>query len=119
MQLLRLEGQLTGKELVEDHTERVDVGARVDVEAARLRLLRAHVGWRADQIPGLGLDRPLAQALLGGLGDAKVDHLGHRVPVAAHQDVRGLQVSMDHTFLVCMLDRLAHVDEELQAAADR
>ena len=53
-------------------------------------------------------ERPLGQPLVDGLGDAEVDHLGHRLAVdERHQHVRRLDVAMDNPLLVRVLDRLA------------
>ena len=53
-------------------------------------LLRAHVGRRADDVPGGGLARA------DGPGDAEVGH--QRVP-GVQQDVRRLDVPVDHVAL--------------------
>ena len=47
---LRVEGPFAGEQLVEQHAERVDVRAGVDVEIRHLRLLGAHVLRRADEL---------------------------------------------------------------------
>ena len=41
------------------HAQRVDVGPRVDVQPAHLRLLGAHVQWRADHLRDVGEQRRL------------------------------------------------------------
>ena len=46
--LLLLQRRRAGQQLVEQHAQRVDVAARVDVQAAHLGLLGAHVLERAD-----------------------------------------------------------------------
>ena len=68
--------------------------------------------------PNCGEQRPLGQPLVGRLGDAEVDHLGHRLAVVErHQDVRRLDVAVDDPLLVGVLDRLADRDEQLQPLA--
>ena len=52
------------QQFVEQHAERVDVAARVDVQAAHLRLLRTHVGRRADELLELREERLVGQPLL-------------------------------------------------------
>jgi hypothetical protein len=60
---LRVEWWSTGEELVEQHTERVDVGPRVDVEVRHLRLLGTHVLRCADHLTQLGVDSVLGETL--------------------------------------------------------
>ena len=57
---------------------------------------------------------------LSGLGDAEVDHLGHRLAVVQRdQDVRRLEVAVDDAFLMGVLHGLADVGEQLQPLARR
>ena len=52
---------------------------RVSMSRPRqLGLLGAHVQRRADELGEAGEQRLLGELLPGGLGDAEVDHLGHR-----------------------------------------
>ena len=103
-----LERQRAGEQLVQHDAERIDVRARVDIERRELRLLRAHVLRRADQVTD---HRVRAARLLverHGLGDAEVDHLGARPAVDLRdQQVAGLEVAMDHALLVRVLHGLA------------
>ena len=56
--------------------------------------------------------------LLGRLGHAEVDHLGHRLAVVERdQHVGRLDVAVDDALLVGVLDRLADRDEQLQPLA--
>ena len=64
--------------------------------------------------------RPIGQPRAGRLGDAEVDHLGHRLAVVeGDQDVRRLQVAVDDALLVGVLHGLADRDEELEPLARR
>ena len=55
------------------------------------------------------------QPSLGGLGDAEINHLGHRHAVVQRdQDVRGLDVAVDDALLVRVLDGLADLDEQVE-----
>ena len=66
----------------------------------------------------LGEQRPLGQPLVDRLGDAEVDHLGHRLAVVERdQHVRRLDVAVDDPLLVGVLDRLADRDEQLEPLA--
>ena len=53
---LASKGVLAGQQLVEQHPQAVDVAARIDVQTAHLRLLRTHVGGRADELLEGGID---------------------------------------------------------------
>ena len=66
----------------------------------------------------VGEERLLGQLLVGGFGDAEVDHLrhGHAV-VQCDQDVRRLDVAVDDALLVGVLDGLADLDEQFQPLA--
>ena len=55
--LARLERPRAGEQLVEQHAETVDIGARVDVLAGEAELLGAHVGGRADELADAGGER--------------------------------------------------------------
>ena len=104
-----------GQQLVQQHTEAVDVGAGVDVEPGHLGLFGRHVLGRPDHLPKLGEQGLLGQFGRRRLGDSEVDHLRHRDPVVQrHQDVRRFQVPMDHTFLVRVLHRVTHLSEQLE-----
>ena len=114
-QRLLVEGRLAHHQFIEQHAQAVDVRARVDVHAVGAGLLRTHVRRRADHLPVLGEERLLGQPLVERLGDAEVDH--HRRWFAVHQrheDIRGFDIAMDDTFVVRVLDGLAHHLEELQ-----
>ena len=53
--------------------------------------------------------------MIGGLGQAEVDDLGHGLAVdLGHQDVRGLQVAVDDGLLVGVLHAVADLGEQLQ-----
>ena len=109
-----LEGSGAGEQLVEQGAEGVDVGAGVDIEGRHLRLLGAHVGGGADQPMGGGEKGLVGEPAVHGLGDTEIDHLGQRPAVLdRHQHVRGLEVAVNHAFLVGMLHGGAHLEEEL------
>ena len=76
---LLVERRRAGEQFVEQHAQRVDVAAGVDVEAGHLRLLGAHVERRADHLGEGGEQRLLGELLARRLGHAEVDHLGHRL----------------------------------------
>ena len=70
---------------------------------------------RADDQPEVGEDRFLGQALVGGLRNAEVDHLGNRPTILhGHEDVLWLDVAVDDPFLVCVLDGATNENEEVE-----
>jgi len=80
--------------------------------------VRAASHRRADHHPELCVDRLRGQLLRRGLGHAEVDDLRHRLVVAdRHQNVSGLQVAVDHRFLVRVLHPRADLQEQLQTLA--
>ena len=118
MQLFCGEGRAAGEQLVEDHTERINVGPCVDVEVVEFRLLGGHVLQRADDLPDFCVHRPLGQLLAGRLGHAEVDDLRHRFAVVERdQHVRRFEVAVDYSFLVGVLHGLADGDEEFEPFA--
>ena len=76
------------QQLVECRPQRVHVGAGVHQAVLALRLLRAHVAQRAQQVAGHG---QLSVAL--ALGQAEVGD--PEVAAAVHQQVRRLNVAVD------------------------
>jgi hypothetical protein len=110
---LCLEGRLAREQLVEQHAQAVDVAARINVQARHLRLLRRHVGRRADELVQLRIDRVVGESSFRRLGDTEVNDLGHGLAVVhRHEDVRGLDVAVDDALLVRVLDGLANLDEQ-------
>jgi hypothetical protein len=119
-QLLGVKRQLPHQQLIQDHSQGIDVRPRVDVQAGHLCLLRAHVLGRPDELALLGEQRPLGQAVIGRLGDPEIDDLGHRpVVLDDDQNVRWLEVPVDDALLMGVLDGLADGDEKPQALLSR
>ena len=58
----------------------------------------------------------IRQPLVGRrLGDAKINHLGHRhAIIVGHQDVRGFNVAMNDALLMRVLNGLGDVDEQAE-----
>ena len=84
--MLGVERRSARQQLVEQNTEAVNVTACIEVQPTHLRLLRAHVSGRADELVVLRVDRFLRQLSLRRLGDAKVDDLGHRHAVVQRDE---------------------------------
>ena len=87
--IVALERQLACDHLVQHHSQRPDIGARVD--RVSQRLLRRHVRCRAHAGVDSGKLRRSRH-----LGQAEIHQLGHRLarPVLAKHDVRGLDVAV-------------------------
>ena len=71
LQPLALERRGAGQQLVEQHAQRIDVAAGVDVELVELGLLGAHVLDRADHLAELGEHRPFGELLAVALATPK------------------------------------------------
>jgi hypothetical protein len=98
--------RIAREQLEEHRTERVDVARRSDDLIAG-RLLGAHVVGRADAQPRLGQARPARRSHRER--DAEVPH--DRLP-RLDQDVRGLDVAVDHAVLVRVFERARHRHRE-------
>ena len=46
---LGIERRAAGQQLIQQHAQRIDIAARIDIQPAEHRLFRAHVGRRADR----------------------------------------------------------------------
>src|SRR5262249_37128413 len=115
LQPLAIKGRRTREQFVQEHAQCIDVGAGVDIYAAHLSLLRAHVERRADHRRELRVQRLVGQFLIYRLGDAKVDYFDDGSTVLEwHQDVGRLDIPVDDALLVSVLNRLTGVDEQLQ-----
>ena len=99
--------------------KRVDVRACVDVLRGHLRLFRAHVLGRPDELALLGEDGLLRQSLVECLGHTEVDDLwNHPVFLGRDKDVGGLDVPVNDPLLVGVLDGVADLHEQLQPLLD-
>ena len=109
---LGIKGRHPREQFVKQHAQRVNIAARVDVQPAHFRLLRAHVRRRADELLECREQRLVGQSPLRGLGDSEINHLRHRhAVVQRYQDVRWLDVAMDDSLLMRVLDRVANLRE--------
>jgi hypothetical protein len=112
LQRLRIERRLPREQFVEQHAQRIDVAARIDIERVKLRLLRTHVGRRSDELRERREHRRVRQPPLRRLRDPEIDHLRHRhIVVLRHQNIRRFDVAVDHALLVRVLNRVAHLDK--------
>ena len=115
-----------GEALVEDAAEAPHVGPAI--HGLALRLLRTHVGRRAENHPGDGARRGQRRrcgqvnASAGGLrrqrlGQTEVEHLD--LPVGRELHVRRLEIAVDHARLVRGLERGGDLTHQLDRLVDR
>jgi hypothetical protein len=111
-----LKRQDAGRHLIQDGTEREQIGARVGELAARL--LGRHVRHRAQRRARRGQVDPAAgfvrragaRSRLAGtvdLREPEVEDL--HLPARVHEDVRRLDVPVDDALRVCRLERVGHL----------
>ena len=117
-----------GQHLPQQHAERPHVRASVHRLAARL--LRRHVGRRAEDDagnrPGVresrrlrhhrAEDRPSRDSLAQRLGEAEVEHL--HLAAGRELDVRGLQVAMDDALVVGFLEGFGDLRGDLECLVE-
>ncbi len=113
-----MEGTLTGRHLVENDTERKEIGARIETLSAHL--FGSHVGHRPENFPGLrdgeigrGLDVIGGQlGRAGPFGETEVQDF--HAALGRDHDVAGLQIAVDHASLVsggqCARDLKREID---------
>jgi hypothetical protein len=112
-------GPAAGQQLVQQHPQRVDVGASIDLERRQLRLLGAHVLGRAEQVADARVGVRVIGRCGRRLGDSEVDDLRNRAPVDLRdQDVRRLEVAVDHAAQVRELHARADLAEQREARRD-
>ena len=107
----RLERRPARQQAVEDRAQRVHVRRRTDL--LPLRLLRRHIAGRPHHLTGVGQ----AAVAFELLRQAEVGHLGTSQRV--EQDIRRLQIAVDHTFVVRIFDRIGHLADQLGRLAWR
>src|SRR5207302_10241176 len=107
-----VEGGVPREHLVQDDSERIDVGAAVRALAGRL--LRTHVLWGPDYH---SLGRELGGRRLRSLGDPEIGdvHAARRVD----EDVVGLDVAVDDAAPVRVGERVGDLARDTRRVADR
>jgi hypothetical protein len=93
--------QAAGERLVQRGAQRVHVGARVDLVHRSAQLLRRRVGKRSEELARSG-DAQALRVDRCGERDAEIEH--QRRAARVDQDVRGLEIAVDHAALVRMSD---------------
>ena len=114
---LHLQRRAAGDQFIKHHAQRIQIAAHIHVLHAPGALLRAHVARSAHGLMNGGHRARVIRVRRGlqRLCDAEIDDL-HRalVAAAAHEDVRGLQIAMQHTFFMRVLHRLADRAEKIE-----
>ncbi|MDR3701194.1 MAG: hypothetical protein P4L56_16220 [Candidatus Sulfopaludibacter sp.] len=107
------------QQFVQEHPERIHVRGLIHISGHYLGLLRACVFRCADHLPELREQSVLDGPLVGSFCDAEIDHFGNRRALAfQHQHIRRLEVAVDHTLLVRMVNGAAHREKKFQSFAD-
>ena len=110
-----IERTLTAKQLVEQHTERVHIGTSIYVGGA-VCLFGTHVLWGAEYLARSGQQGLHIEMLVSCLRDSEVNDLGdYRLTVGVRENVRRLQVPVDDTHFMGVLNRPAHIQKDSQA----
>src|SRR5207249_5821294 len=111
-QFLRVERRLARQQFVEQDSQTINVRPRINVQAGHLRLFRAHIRRRADELLEGREERLVRERPGSGLGDSKINNLwdGHAV-VDGDEYVGRFDIPMDEAFLVRVLDGLAYLGE--------
>src|SRR6185436_13574114 len=103
--LLPVEWCSPDQQFVEKNSEAVDVAARIHVQSAHLGLFRTDVSRCANELLELRINRLICELAGGGFGDPEINYLGDRhAIVECDEDVRGLDVAVNDSLLVRMLD---------------
>ena len=78
--------------------------------------VRAHVFQRPRHLVKIHGQRLFCQLEVDGFGQTEVDHLRDRptIVIGGDQNVGRLDIAMDQTFLMRVLDGLTNVDEQIQ-----
>ena len=108
-----VEGSFSREQLVKKNAQAIDVGARIDVQATHFGLLWTHVCRSPDELLEPCEHGLISELDVGGrFGDAKVDYLGdgHAI-MQRDEDIRGLDVAMDDSFLMRVLNGMTNLDE--------
>jgi hypothetical protein len=109
------EGKTAGEQPEQDHTKRVDVGARVDRFRSGQHLFGAHVRERPQELSGLRFHGRHQHLRADRARDAEVEHL--RLTVGGDEDVARLEVAMNDAALMRVLYRIADQRHQLDACA--
>ncbi len=116
-QLLSLQWCRTGQQLKQQHTQAIDVAARINIVLIRHGLLWAHVLERTDNGSELSIQRHTSQTRPDSLGHTEVDDFGHWLPIRfGHEHIGGFEVAVNDPFLMSMLNREAYRIEQFQNA---
>ena len=109
----RLERRPTGGHAVQCRPQGINIGRRPNLASLPTRLLRRHVTRRPHDLTRAGQTAIAFQRLRQAeVGDP-------RIAVLIEQDVRRLQVTMNHPALVSVFDGLADTADQLGRLSDR
>ena len=108
--------QTPRQHLVQHEAQGVHVAPRIHVAVAHAELLGAHVSQRAHDIAGPRHLRGIAVVRIDRTRNAEVDHLGFTGGI--HEDIAGLEVAVDHSFLMAVSHGSTDAAKERHDLAD-
>jgi hypothetical protein len=103
--------QSPGQQFIEDHTQRVDIATRIQLQRIRQYLLGTHVRQRPHELAQIGLAGRLPIAV-GHPRHTKIQNL--RLAGLIYQDVARLEIAVNQAPLMRMLHGFADLDHQLQ-----
>src|SRR5262249_5525960 len=117
---VELKRRVASEDLVKNHPETVNIRPGINIARAKIHLLRTHICKRPKQMVHAGETSIFVHSFRRRLGNAEINHLGHRNTLNfGNQNIRGLQISMDDSLLMRMVDGTANLDEQLEALTER
>ena len=115
----RFKRQGASQQFIQNHAQRVNVRACIDILFFLVGLFGAHVFWGSNELPLLSEHGFFRQRHTDGLGHPKIDYLGDRLAVLrGDNNIGGLDVPMDDPFLMGMLHSFTDLDKKFQPLFD-
>ena len=102
---------------MQHQAQRIDIGCRSDPGGVGIKLLRAHITKRADELTRVGLQGRKGKVGVGGTRHAKVDHL--RLTIPAHEDVARFEVAVHDPQPMTVGHRRRHAAQECHTLPHR
>ena len=107
--------QTSRQQFVKNHSQRIDIAARVEIERIGQRLLGTHVCQGPDQLPDVGLQRR-PRVTVGRSRDTEIQNLG--LAGIIDQDVARFEIAVNQAALMRVVYRVADLHHDLQTLTD-